>query len=66
MSYKYAVIWFSRAHTWTGKVRPLYSECRMFHSLNKAIRFSKGWSPSAKIYELKIEKNVKNATTKKR
>jgi hypothetical protein len=57
MPYKYAVIWFKDAKFYLAKYpRSRNSECRMFNSLERAIKFSKSWIPPALIYRL--HKNI--------
>ena len=53
MTYKYIVVWFTKATSWiSGDARPIYPECKVFHSLERAKEFSKGWTPPVKIYVL--------------
>ena len=53
MSYRYCVVWHTKAKSWMGKVRPMYPECRMFMSLEKARKFASEFIPPAKIYAFK-------------
>jgi len=54
MSYEYCVVWFTRAKSWLDKYpRPIYPECKIFHSLEKAKQFQREFvKPYPNIYRI--------------